>query len=148
MDLDSASSMLTSVCSSKQASRRYAFSFPIILVGSKFTWKEVVELQMTMLGRLEVVIGGDNIMFGHDRHMCHLVSNPSLIFDKSSGGFGLNPGYSFEKLLVVAVVQTDFLICCSNCDSPPFLGLLSEVDARSNYEAHNLFNCMLWMLAT
>ena len=74
--------MRASICSSKQVSRRYAFFFPIILVGSKFTWKEVVELQMTMLGRLEVVIGGDNIMFSHGRHMFHLVSNLSLIFDK------------------------------------------------------------------
>ena len=61
------------------------------------------------------------------------MSDPFLIFDKSSGGLGLDSGYGFEKLLVGAVVQTDFLICCSNYDSPPFLGLISEVDARSNY---------------
>ena len=79
------------------------------------------------------------------------MSDPFLIFDKSSGGLGLDSGYGFEDLLVSAVVQTDFLICCSHYDSPespPFLGIISEVDARSNYEAHNLFNFVLWMLAT
>ena len=101
-----------------------------------------------MLGRLEVVIGINNIMFSQGRHMFHMMSNPSLIFDKSSGGLGLDPGYGFEELLMSAVVQVDFLICCSHYDSPPFLGIICEVDARSNYEAHNLFNCMLWMLVT
>ena len=39
---------------------------------------------------LEVVIGIDNIMFSHGRHMFHVVSNPSLIFDKSSSSLGLD----------------------------------------------------------
>ena len=101
-----------------------------------------------MLGRLEVVIGRDNIMFSHGSHKFHWVSNPSLIFDKSSGGLGLNPGYSFEELLVSAVVQADFLVCCSPYDSPPFLGIISEVDARSNYAVTTCCDCVLWMLAT
>ena len=90
----------TTVRSSKQASRRYAFFFPIILGGSKFTWKEVVELQMTLSGRLEVVVGIDNIMFSYGRHMLHMVSNPSLIFDKSSCSLGLDLGHGFEQLLI------------------------------------------------
>ena len=105
MDLNSASSMRTSVRSSKQASRRYAFFFPIILGGSKFTWKEVVELRMPMFGRPEVVVGRDNIMFSHGRHMFHLVSNPSLILDKHSVGLGLNLGYSFVPTLARTAVR-------------------------------------------
>ena len=72
-------------------------------------------------------------MFGHGRHMFHMVPNPSLIFDKSSCSLGLDLGYGFEDLLVSAVVQIDIQICCSPDDSPPFLGIICEVDARSNY---------------
>ena len=61
------------------------------------------------------------------------MSDPFLIFDKSSCGLGLDSGYGFEELIVSAVDQTDFLICCSNYDFPPFHGLIIEVDARSNY---------------
>ena len=52
--------------------------------------------------------------------------NPSLIFDKSSGGLRLDLGYGFEDLLMSAVVQIDFLICCSHDDSPPFLGKFAK----------------------
>ena len=97
MDLDLISSMLTSICSSKQASRRYALFFPIILGGSKLTWKEIVKLWVTLSGRIEVVVGIDNIMFSHGRHMFHMMSNPSLIFDKSRSGLGLDLGYSMKS---------------------------------------------------
>ena len=34
---------------------------------------------------------------------------------------------------ICAVVQIDFLICYSHYDFPPFLRIISEVEARSNY---------------
>ena len=120
------------ICSSKQASRRYDFFFPIILGGSKLTWKEICKLRMTFSGRSEVVVSIDDIVPSHGRHMLHVMSNPSLIFDKSRSGLGLDLGCSFEDLLMSAVVQIDFPICCSHNDSPPFLGIISEVDTRSN----------------
>ena len=80
-----------------------------------------------MFGRLEVVIGMDDIMFSYGSHMFHLVSNPSLIFDKSSGCLGLDLGYSFEKLLVSATVQIDFLVSCCHNHSPPFLGKIKRI---------------------
>ena len=98
------------------------------------TWKPIKEPQMAFSGHPEVVCSSDDIVLGcHEHHVLHVVSNLHLIFDKSSGDLGLDLGYGFEKLLVSAVVPIDFLICCSHCDSPPFLGLISEVDARSNY---------------
>ena len=108
MDLDLISSMLTSICSSKQASRRYTFSFPIILGGSKLTWKEICKLRMAFSGRTEVVVSIDDILvLGHVRHMLHVMSNPSLVFDKSSCCLGLDLGHSFEDLLVSATTSKE-----------------------------------------
>ena len=133
MNLNLISSTRAGVCSIRQASRQYAFFFPIILGGSKLTWKEICKLRMVFSGRAEVVVGIDNGVLGHGRHMFHVMSNPSLIFDKRRSGLGLDLGYSFEDLLMSAVVQIDFLICRSHNDSPPFLGIISEVDTSSNY---------------
>ena len=62
---------------------------------------------MTLPGGIEVVVGIGNIMFGHGRHTFHVMSNPSLIFDKSRSGLGLDLGYSLEDLLMSAVVQLE-----------------------------------------
>ena len=81
---------------------------------------------MTLSGRIEVVVGIDNIMFGHGRHMFHVVSNPSLIFNKRRSGLGLNLGYGFEDLFMSAVIQIDFMICCSLFEHQPGAATLSE----------------------
>ena len=78
----------------------YAFLLPIILVGSKLTWKEFCKLQMTFSGRAEVVVSIDDVVLGHGRHMLHVMSNPSLTFDKSSCCLGLDLGYGSEDLKI------------------------------------------------
>ena len=98
MDLNLLSSMRASICSNKQASCRYAFLFPIVLGDSKLTWKKVCKLRMAFSVHGEVIIDIDDIVLSHVRHVLHVVSIPSLIFDKSSGGLGLDLGYSFENL--------------------------------------------------
>ena len=68
--------------------------------------------------------GSEDKVLSHVRHMLHVVPNPSLTFDKSSCGLGLDLGYSFEELLVSAVVQIDFLVRCSHNYPPLFVGII------------------------
>ena len=83
MDLDLISSMLTSICSSKQASGRYVSLFPIILGGSKLTLKEICKLWMAFSGRTAAAVSIDDIVLSHGLHMLHVMSNPTLIFEKA-----------------------------------------------------------------
>ena len=63
---------------------------------------------MTFLGGCKVVICIDDLVLSHVRHMLHVVSNPALIFDKSSSSLGLDLGYSLEELIMGAVVHLTF----------------------------------------
>jgi hypothetical protein len=62
---------------------------------------------MPFSGHAVVICSSYDIVFDL-LHVLHVMSNLSLIFDKSSCCLGLDLGYSFEQQLMSAVVQVDF----------------------------------------
>ncbi len=75
---------------------------------------------MAVSGHAKVVCSSEDIVLNHICHVLHVVSNPPIIFDKRCCSLGLDLGYSFEQLLMIRVVQVDFLSGCIY-DDPTFL---------------------------